>query len=395
MPKLTCGGCGAAVDVRATDECPYCGRLVSTKPEPAPRMAVPLPRRIELETAPPPSSSRMIFFVGALVAGLGLVGLLTLLGSRPSPSPAPVSPPPPPAVASVTAASPSTVATPSAPTSFAAATVHFGGEGDGPGQFTDPCCIALDKKGNVYVADRTNRTQVMDATGKTLFSLRATTKNVASNPLEGDIDRVQGIAVDSTGRLYVAIGYDILQFSLSLDGDAAPPKLLATFPGKRPKTCYRDLAIDATDTLYARSGCGDTEFAIVKLDTKGKVVARWDEPHDYTKASSDKPAVDGFGNVYVAHVYENLVYSYDSKGAFTGKFGLPDRPHFGNAAIDGNGHLFIRDGGLVRVLGPEGHDFGLLDGSLDHAADVAVDATRAVWVVNQKGVVTRYVLHEP
>lgn len=74
----------------------------------------------------------------------------------------------------------------------------FGKAGDGEGEFNRPWGVALDKNGDVYVADGLNaRVQIFDKDGKfiTMFGKRG------DKP--GGFAQVKGIGVDSDGNIYV------------------------------------------------------------------------------------------------------------------------------------------------------------------------------------------------
>ena len=109
----------------------------------------------------------------------------------------------------------------------------WGGKGTAPGQFDQPHSIAMDSRGRVYVADRSNnRIQIFDQSGKFLnqwtnfgtpwgvfikgnriYVVDGTKNNVLliANLKDGKvIDNIEGlnnstaVAVDSTGAIYVA-----------------------------------------------------------------------------------------------------------------------------------------------------------------------------------------------
>ncbi len=75
----------------------------------------------------------------------------------------------------------------------------FGIYGGNRGQFRLPGAIALDRQGNIYVADTgNNRIAVVSASGAWLFSTGRRGQGA------GNFDAPSGIAVDSQGNVYVA-----------------------------------------------------------------------------------------------------------------------------------------------------------------------------------------------
>ncbi len=74
----------------------------------------------------------------------------------------------------------------------------FGSSGSGNGQFNDPEGIAIDKSGNIYVADsRNNRIQRFDANGNYLSQFGSAGSG------NGQFSYPVGIAFDSTGNIYI------------------------------------------------------------------------------------------------------------------------------------------------------------------------------------------------
>ena len=74
----------------------------------------------------------------------------------------------------------------------------WGSEGTGDGQFKYPEGIAIDSSGNVYVADNgNNRIQKFDSNGKFI------TKWGSDGTGDGQFDVPDGIAIDSSGNVYV------------------------------------------------------------------------------------------------------------------------------------------------------------------------------------------------
>lgn len=136
----------------------------------------------------------------------------------------------------------------------------WGEPGDGPGQFYVPHGIAVDRRGDVYVADRENsRIQVFSPTGRYQGEL-------------SDIARPCQVAFDSEGRLYAAeLGYRAGMWP----GTSAPSP---------DATGGRVSVFDSSGKLLARWGGGADPM------NPGDFYA----PHDIV--------IDSRGDIYVAEV---------------------------------------------------------------------------------------------
>jgi uncharacterized protein (TIGR03663 family) len=199
----------------------------------------------------------------------------------------------------------------------------IGSPGDGDGQLNDPRGIAVDSKGNLYVADTGNhRIVVFGADGKPLRTIGSLGSG------DGQFNEPRGIAVDSADNLYVA------------------------------------------DTWNAR---------VVKLDPTGKVIKTWGTGNDIgsgrrammtdgsAAGNAAAPlgfygprgiAVDAQGNVYVADTGNKRVVVTDSEGKFLYQWG-----HGGNEpgafnepigiAVDDQGSVYVADtwNGRVQIFG--------------------------------------------
>jgi len=85
---------------------------------------------------------------------------------------------------------------------------QFGTKGTGPGQFNNPVGVAIDQQGNIYVADRGNhRIQKLSSAGQFLQQW-ANSGRFGTELLPGDqpgqFNSPNGLALDSKGNLYVA-----------------------------------------------------------------------------------------------------------------------------------------------------------------------------------------------
>jgi tripartite motif-containing protein 71 len=84
---------------------------------------------------------------------------------------------------------------------------HWGGSGAGPGQFNKPFCLALDRKGNVFVVDSgNNRIQEFSPTGQYMAQWKG--------PQNGFI-ATSKVAVDDQGGMYVSLGNEVVKLIVS------------------------------------------------------------------------------------------------------------------------------------------------------------------------------------
>jgi DNA-binding beta-propeller fold protein YncE len=91
---------------------------------------------------------------------------------------------------------------------------RWGGRGGGAGQFTRPAAVAVDPEGNVYVSDHfNNRVQKFSAEGRFLAQVGSVgpdagapqpTADPPAAPPDAQLLRPEGLAVDRAGNVYVA-----------------------------------------------------------------------------------------------------------------------------------------------------------------------------------------------
>jgi YYY domain-containing protein len=167
----------------------------------------------------------------------------------------------------------------------------WGEEGDYPGQFKDPCDVAVGKDGTVYVADTfNNRIQIFDGSGKLI------------NYFEGNFFAPRSLALDGEGRIWVADTGNGLVKVFSREG-----RLLKTIGGK---------------------GKGKGEF---------------DRPNGI--------AIDREGRVYVADVGNRRVQILDKNGDYLGGFTVDgwEKTVFNEPYLD------VDEKGDIYVTDPPGH----------------------------------------
>ncbi len=160
----------------------------------------------------------------------------------------------------------------------------WGTNGSQNGQFNDPLGVAIDKSGNIYVADTGNhRIQKLDSNGNfvTAWTLSKTTFGQLYTP--------RGIAVDSLGNVYTgdtAYNGGIQKFDSNGNPLAAWGSLygvVGTFP---------DITIDSHNIIYT-----DGE----KFDLNGTALG------SIPAAGGQGIAIDSKGNLYYGGGYESVI----------------------------------------------------------------------------------------
>ncbi len=150
---------------------------------------------------------------------------------------------------------------------------HLGGTSSGTGssQFKNPAGIAVDASGNVYVADTGNH-RVQKLTNALVYSSTIGTTPLTSGTGNGQFSSPAGIAVDSSGNIYVSdTGNNRIQIFNSS----------GTYVSQ-----------------FGSSGTGNGQFS---------------GPRGI--------AVDSSGNIYVADTGNHRIQKFDSNGTFVAKYG--------------------------------------------------------------------------
>jgi DNA-binding beta-propeller fold protein YncE len=274
----------------------------------------------------------------------------------------------------------------------AAATCNFlltwGTSGTGSGQFTTPRGIAVDSTGHVYVPDQFTRVQKFDASGTFILQFGL------PGDVPGGFVSPNKAATDSAGNVYVsdsftnrvqkfdASGTFLLTWGSMGSGDG---QFINGSGG---------VAVDSSGNVYVTD---PGNHRIEKFTSTGTFISKWGT-NGTGDTQFDTPlgiAVDAANNVYVVDLVNNRVQKFTSTGTFISKWGTSgasDGQFSGpqGIAVDAAGNVYVADSGNNRIqkftstgtfidaCGSAGSG----NGEFSSPQDVAVDATGNLYVAD-------------
>jgi len=256
--------------------------------------------------------------------------------------------------------------------------------------FNSPACVALDSSGNIYVSDATtNRILKLSTVGSAPGTYAVTTLAGSGNlggtdgsGTAADFDSPEGLAIDSSGNLYVA---DTGNQTIRMITPAGVVTTLAGKSGNRGSSDGSgsaaqfnrptDLKVDSSGNLYVVDSGNGT---IRKVTSAGVVTtlagtAGTAGSADGTGAAAQfnapvGDAVDSSGNIFVADAGNDTIRKVTSAGAVTtiagtassgyndgtgtaARFNKPDA-----IAVDSSGNMYLADTGndTIRKITPAG-----------------------------------------
>lgn len=221
---------------------------------------------------------------------------------------------------------------------------RWGKKGDHPGEFLRPQGLAIDRQGNVYVADTFNhRIQKLSPSGRFL-------KQWGSPGIKaGQFLFPHDVAVDGQGNIYVT---DVANRIQKLSRGGSVLAVWSDLGSTGALSFPQGITLDRHgNILVADSG----NHRIVALSSSGTPIATFGSEGSGPK-QFEQPAgvaVDAQNTIYVTDTFNDRIQKIDAKGKVSvwgkggsgrGQFILP-----AGVAVDTRGNVYIADQGNSRV----------------------------------------------
>lgn len=250
----------------------------------------------------------------------------------------------------------------------------FAGDGGSAvgSQLNYPTGIAIDKSGNIYIADGLNN-RVRKVSGGVIstFAGNGTAGYTGDKgpAASAELNNPIGLALDSSGNLYIADSANNVVRMVSSSGT------ITTFAGNNTAGYSGDMALATGAQLSNPVGvAADSAGNVYIADTGNNVIRQVYKGNIVTYAlgftQPDGVAVDAAGNIYVADTQGRRIVEYSAGGVYTtiagngyGEFSGDNGPGPNAAlydpmglAVDSSGNVYIADtfNGRVRKLTPSG-----------------------------------------
>ena len=275
--------------------------------------------------------------------------------------------------------------------------------GDDNDHFGWATAVAVDRKGNIFVADTgSHRVQMFDSNRTYVRTFGVTSVPYLTDNLH--YTQPRDVAIDPSGDIIIVESNGQRVIKLNPQGI---PQFTIGSPGKNgrgeDRFCWpQGVVTDAASRIYVADRCNNRiqiySSAGAYLATVG---GEWGTGNNQFK-DPQGVFVSANGYIYVADTWNHRVQVYDDKRFYVATLGMTgvagsDNQHFNGpqgVAVDDAGSIFVADTDNLRVqkcsltgacttfagvTGEQGDDFG----HFRHPTDVAVDKAGRVLVADE------------
>ncbi len=257
----------------------------------------------------------------------------------------------------------------------------FGGSGNGPGQFYYPHGLAVDGTGRLYVADTDHdRIEVLNSSDGSFVSEWGST---GTDP--GQFNAPWGIAVSAAGTVYVSefYGNRIQMFTST-----------GTYLGQwAGVTNPSGVAVDAQGNVYVSHANG-----VSKYTSAGALSSTWASvPGLGLIYATNGVAASPQGHIFFTHAPSDFaVWDFTASGQYVSRWGVwgtgdgQFRSGPGGLAVDASNNVYVADiyDNRVQVFSPDGQyrsqwgGLGSGAGQFNYPWGVAIDGAGFIYVVD-------------
>jgi uncharacterized protein (TIGR03663 family) len=267
----------------------------------------------------------------------------------------------------------------------------LGERGTGPGRFIKPAGLAVDRDGNLYVADSGNhRVQKFDAEGRFIAQVGSLGDG------EGEFNEPWGVAVDGEGNLYVADTWNnrIQKFDRDLNFVMQWGQPVTDVSNPKPYDFWgpRDVATDAEGNVWL-ADTGNSR--ILKFTSDGTFLTSLGEPGSEARQLREPVGIEiaPNGDILVADAWNRRIQRFDGQFNPVAQFPMPGwiaddpstKPYL---ALAPDGSIIASETARNRVLriGADGSIIAILEGlgetALVSPTGLALDDRGFLYIAN-------------
>ena len=239
--------------------------------------------------------------------------------------------------------------------------VSWGSSGTGNGQFNGPEGVAVDSSGNVYVADSfSNRVEKFTSTGVYITQWGCSTPNPSppacnAGSGNGQFNNPPDVAVDASGNVYVTDYFNnrVQKFTsagIYITQWGSPGSGIGQFNGPH------GIAVDSSGNVYVAEEGGNRVQVFTSAGTYLSQFGSFGSGNGQFD-HAEGIVVDASGNVYVTDRFNNRVEKFTNTGRYLTQWGVNGSANsLSFVALDASGNVYVADGD--NGLGPPLHGGG-------------------------------------